>query len=59
MLKRKTIIENINDLTAQQIIEKIENQCSESSIDKDNCSIEVVDGNLEISSNEEYWPDEY
>ena len=56
--KRKTVIDNIEKLSAKSLILKIESQCEKELIDLDDCSIEILDGSIKIESNQHYWPDE-
>ena len=56
--KRETIVENVDGLSAKELILKIESQCEKESIDLEDCTIEMLEGSIRIESNEKYWPDD-
>lgn len=43
MLSRTTLIENIEEMSASELIDKIEQSCSEKRIDMSDCHIQIVD----------------
>ena len=58
MLKRETIIENVEKLSANELISKILENCENEGIDTQDYTIEITEGSLKIVSNDVYWPDD-